>query len=102
MNSLNPTLAATSPVMNRWTGKVALEARCAAATPSVKGTGLPFATYEGGPSFPSIERTRPSSADHGMHFGAVGVMGADQVKTAALIPTVAVQGDPPRRTPPRC
>jgi hypothetical protein len=102
MNGLNPTIAAASPVMNLWTGKVAVEVRCAAATPSVPGTGLPFVTYEGGPSFPSIERTRPSFADYGMHVAAVGVMGADQVKTAALIATVAVQGDPPRRTPPRC
>jgi hypothetical protein len=107
VNGINPTVAATSPVLSFWTGtKVAVEARCFAAAPVVTGTGLPFVTYEGGPSFPSIEGTRPSfvaTAAHLGAFGADGVMEADQVKTAdVLIPTVAVQGDPPRRTPSRC
>jgi hypothetical protein len=105
VNDLIMVGAATSPVLDLMTGAVVAERRCVPPVATVKGTGLPFGTREGGPSVPTFERTRPLFAGTGAPVGALGVdgvMGADQVQTTALIPAAADQGDPPRRTPSRC
>ena len=108
MNSLNPTITAAASVQHVWTGALPVERRCVAPVPTVQGTGLPFGTYEGAPSVPTFERTRPFSAvgaDALMGaLGVAGVMGADDKvqATDVRIPVAVDQGDPPRRTPPRC
>jgi hypothetical protein len=108
VNSLNPTLTAAVSVQHIWTGALPVERRCAAAVPTVQGTGLPFGTSEGTPSVLTFERTRPFSAagtDAPMGaLGLAGVMGADDKvqATDVRIPVAVDQGDPPRRTPPRC
>jgi hypothetical protein len=105
VNDLIVVGAATSPVLGQRTGAVAVERRCVPPVSTVKGTGLPFGTLEGGPTVLTFERTRPPFAGAGAPVGALGVdvvMAADQVRTTALIPAAADQGDPPRRTPSRC
>ena len=54
-----------------------------------------------GPSVPTIEGTGlPFTA---MGAEALGAMWTDQVQGIAVrVPVATVQGDPPRRTPPRC
>jgi hypothetical protein len=100
VNGLITLDAVTSSALGFWTGEVAVAPRCVAPLPKVKGIGLPV----GGPVVPTFERTRPSFAATGVTTLGVGVMGMDQVHgTAVRIPAAAtVQGDPPRRTPPRC
>jgi hypothetical protein len=108
VNSLNPTLTAAVSVQHVWTGALPVERRCNAAAPAVQGTGLPFGTHEGTPSVLTFERTRPFSAagaDALMGaLGLAGVMGTDDKvqATDVRIPVAVDQGDPPRRTPPRC
>jgi len=74
--------AVTTSALGFWTDEVAVAPRCVSPLPKLKGTGLPFI---------------------GTGAGALGVggMGTDQVK-GIRVPVAAVQGDPPRRTPPRC
>jgi hypothetical protein len=105
VNDLIVVGATTSPVLGLRTGAVAVERLCVSPVSTVKGTGLPIGTLEGGPSVPTFERTRPPFAGTGAPvgaFGVDGVMGADQVQATVLIPAAADQGDPPRRTPSRC
>jgi hypothetical protein len=108
VNSLNPTITAAVSVQHVWTGALPVERRCAASVPTVKGTGLPSGTLEGTPSVPTFERTSPFSAAGTDALvgalGVTGVMGADDKvqATDVRIRTAVDQGDPPRRTPPRC
>jgi hypothetical protein len=74
--------AVTTSALGFWTGEVAVAPRCVSPLPKVKGTGLPFI---------------------GTGAEALGVMGNHRVQGIAVrVPVAAVQGDPPRRTPPRC
>ncbi len=97
MNKLIASDAATSLVLKPWT-----ERCCAAPVQTVPGTGLPFGAYEGNPSGRTFDGTGPSVVGV---YARVGVlftegMGADQVQTTVRI--AAMNGIPPRRTPPRC
>lgn len=84
MNDLITIDAVTTSALGFWTGEVAVGPCCASPLPKVKGTGLPFTGM-------------------GAYALGVGAMGTDQVQGIAVrVPVAAVQGDPPRRTPPRC
>ena len=84
MNDLITIDAVTTSALGFWTGEVAVAPRCVSPLPKVKGTGLPF-------------------IGTGAYALGVGAMGTDRVKGIAVrVPVAAVQGDPPRRTPPRC
>jgi hypothetical protein len=99
VNGLITLDAVTSSALGFWTGEVAVAPRCVAFLPTIKGTGLPV----GGPAVPMVERTRPSFVGTSVYALGADVMGTDPVQgTAVRIPATAVQGDPPRRTPPRC
>jgi hypothetical protein len=98
VNKLLTSDAATSLVLKPWT-----ERCCVAPVQTVRGTGLPFGTYEGNPSGRTFDGTGPSVVGI---YARVGVlvtdgMGADQVQTTVRIPA-AMNGIPPRRKPPRC
>jgi hypothetical protein len=75
--------AVTTSALGFWTDEVTGAPRCASPLPKFKGTGLPFI---------------------GIYARAlgVGVMGTDLRQGIVAVPAAAVQGDPPRRTPPRC
>jgi hypothetical protein len=76
--------AVTTSALGFWTDEVAVGPRCVSPLPKVKGTSLP-------------------AAGKGAYALGVGVMGTDLVQGIAVrVPVAAVQGDPPRRTPPRC
>ena len=83
MSDLITIDAVTTSALGFWTGEVAVAPRCVTPLPKVKGTGLPFI---------------------GTGAEALGVMGTtNRVQGSAVrVPIAAVQGDPPRRTPPRC
>jgi hypothetical protein len=100
VNDLITIDAVTSSALGFWTGEVAVAPRCVSPLASVKGTGVPMC----GPTVPAIKRTRLSFAAPGAYALAAGVKGTDQVQGIAVrVPAAAsVQGDPPRRTPPRC
>ena len=84
MNDLITIDAVTTSALGFWTGEVAVASRCVSPLPKIKGTGLPFTGM-------------------GAYALGVGAMWTDQVKGIAVrVPVAAVQGDPPRRTPPRC
>ena len=84
MNDLITIDAVTTSALGFWTGEVAVGPRCVSPLPKVKGTGLPFTGM-------------------GAYALGVGAMWTDQVQGIAVrVPVAAVQGDPPRRTPPRC
>ena len=84
MNDLITIDAVTTSALGFWTGEVAVAPRCVSPLPNVKGTGLPFTGM-------------------GAYALGVGAMWTDQVKGIAVrVPVAAVQGVPPRRTPPRC
>jgi hypothetical protein len=99
VNDLITIDAVTTSALGFWTGEVAAVPRCVSPLAKTKGTGVPAA----GPTTPKVNGT-------GLHFvgtgaGALGVgaMWTDQVQGIAVrVPVAAVQGDPPRRTPPRC
>ena len=56
-----------------------------------------------GPAVVAVQGTGLSNAGVCMHLGAVDAVMTDQVPaTAVRIPTTAVKGIPPRRTPSRC
>lgn len=98
MNKLMTSDAATSFVQKPWT-----ERCCAAPVQTVPVTGLPFGTYEGNPSGWTFDGTGPSVVGVHARVGVLSTdgMGADQVQTTVRIPA-AMNGIPPRRTPPRC
>jgi hypothetical protein len=100
VNDLITIDAVTSSALGFWTGEVAVAPRCVSPLASVKGTGVPIC----GPTVPAIKGTRPSFAAMGAYARAAGVMGTDLVQGIAVhVPAAtSVQGDPPRRTPPRC
>jgi hypothetical protein len=76
--------AVTTSALGFWTDDVAAAPRCVSPLPKHKGTGL-------------------SAAGMGAYALGAGFMGTDQVQGIAVrVPVAAVQGDPPRRTPPRC
>ena len=84
MSDLITIDAVTTSALGFWTDDVAAAPRCVSPLPKLKGTGLP-------------------AAGMGAYALGVGVMGTDQVQGIAVrVPVAAVQGDPPRRTPPRC
>lgn len=84
MNDLITIDAVTTSALGFWTGEVAVGPRCVSPLPKVKGTGLPFTGM-------------------GAYALGVGAMWTDQVEGIAVrVPVATVQGDPPRRTPPRC
>lgn len=98
MNELMTSDAATSLVLKPWTE------RCRVApVQTVRGTGLPFGTYEGNPSGRTFDGTGPSVVGTHARVGVLVTdgMGADQVQTTVRIPA-AMNGIPPRRKPPRC
>jgi hypothetical protein len=88
--------AVTTSALGFWTDEVAGAPRCVSPLAKIKGTGVPAA----GPSVPTIKGTGLPFTAAGA--GALGAMWTDQVKGIAVRVPVAVQGDPPRRTPPRC
>ena len=82
MSDLITIDAVTTSALGFWTDDVAAAPRCVSPLPKFKGTGLPVA---------------------GKGAYALGAMWTDQVQGIAVrVPVAAVQGDPPRRTPPRC
>ena len=84
MNDLITIDAVTTSALGFWTGEVAVAPRCVSPLPKVKGTGLPFTGM-------------------GAYALGAGAMWTDQVEGIAVrVPVATVQGDPPRRTPPRC
>lgn len=97
MNKLMTSDAATF-VLKPWTERV-----CVAPVQTVHGTGLLLGTYEGGPAGRTFDGTGPSVVGTNARVGAfvTDVKDADQVRTAVRIPA-AMNGIPPRRTPPRC
>jgi hypothetical protein len=97
VNKLMTSDAATF-VLKPWTERV-----CAAPVQTVHGTGLPLGTYEGGPAGRTFDGTGPSVVGTYARVGVLvtDVKGADQVQTTVRIPA-AMNGIPPRRTPPRC
>ena len=99
MTNLITLDAVTSSALGFWTDEVVVGPRCVSPLAKVKGTGLPAA----GPAVPTFQGTRPSVAT-GIYTLAAGLMWTDTVQGIAVrVPAAAaVQGDPPRRTPPRC
>jgi hypothetical protein len=97
VNKLMTSDAATF-VLKPWTERV-----CVAPVQTVHGTGLPLGTYEGAPAGRTFDGTGPSVVGTYARVGvlAIDVKGADQVRTTVRIPA-AMNGIPPRRTPPRC
>jgi hypothetical protein len=97
VNKLMTSDAAIS-VLKPWT-----ERCCAAPVQTVRGTGLPVGTYAGHPAFQTFDGTGPSTVGIYARVGVLvtDVKGADQVQTTVRIPA-AMNGIPPRRTPPRC
>ena len=84
MNDLITIDAVTTSALGFWTGEVAVGPCLVSPLPKVKGTGLPFTGM-------------------GAYALGVGAMWTDQVQGIAVrVPVAAVQGVPPRRTPPRC
>ena len=82
MNDLITIDAVTTSALGFWTDEVVVGPRCVSPLAKIKGTGLPFTA---------------TGAD------ALGAMRMDQVQGIAVrVPVAVVQGDPPRRTPPRC
>ena len=102
VNKLIASDAATSLVLKPWTGELAAERCGAAAGAPGHGTGRPFGTYVGGPAGRTFDGTGPSVVGIYARVDALvtGGMRTDQAQ-AVRIPA-AVNGIPPRRTPPRC
>ena len=101
MNKLIASDAATSLVLKPWTSEVAVERHCAAPVATVQGTGLPFGTYTGGPADRMVDGTGLSFAGICTPLGVLGTDGAGADQVQVRIP-VAMNGIPPRGTPPRC
>ena len=99
MNDLITIDAVTTSALGFWTGEVAVAPRCVSPLAKIKGTGVPAT----GPAVPTIKGTGLPFTGMGAYALGVGAMGTDQVQGIAVrVPVAAVQGDPPRRTPPRC
>jgi hypothetical protein len=91
--------AVTTSALGFWTGEVAVVPRCVSPLATTKGTGVPAA----GPFVSKVKGTGLPFVGMGAYALGVGAMGTDQVQGIAVrVPVAAVQGDPPRRTPPRC
>ena len=97
MNDLITIDAVTTSALGFWTDEVVVGPRCVSPLAKIKGTGVPAV----GPSVPTIKGTGlPFTA---IGADALGAMWTDQVQGIAVrVPVAVVQGDPPRRTPPRC
>ena len=99
MNDLITIDAVTTSALGFWTGEVAVAPRCVSPLAKIKGIGVPAT----GPAVPTIKGTGLPFTGMGAYALGVGAMGTDQVQGIAVrVPVAAVQGDPPRRTPPRC
>ena len=97
VNDLITIDAVTSSALGFWTDEVVGAPRCNSPLATIKGTGVPAA----GPSAPKIKGTGLPFTATGAD--ALGAMWTDQVQGIAVrVPVAAVQGDPPRTTPPRC
>jgi hypothetical protein len=98
VNDLITIDAVTTSALGFWTDEVVAGPRCVSPLAKIKGTGVPAV----GPSAPTIKGTGLPFTATGAD--ALGAMWMDQVKGIAVrVPAAAVvQGDPPRRTPPRC
>ena len=97
MNDLITIDAVTTSALGFWTDAVVAGPCCVSPLAKIKGTGVPAA----GPSAPKIKGTGLPFTATGAD--ALGAMWTAQVQGIAVrVPVAAVQGDPPRRTPPRC
>jgi hypothetical protein len=99
VNDLITIDAVTTSALGFWTSEVVAKPRCVSPLAQIKGTGVPAA----GPAVPTIKGTGLPFTGMGAYALGAGDMWTDQVQGIAVrVPVAAVQGDPPRRRPPRC